>query len=672
MIFSRIPKNTYAIAVACALVAAVCTALKTPLTKLVVEQCDAVSASAFLHLGMLIGMSIIAVCGRKTSLMNAEKHLRKKDTPYLIIIILAGTAAALLVNYGLLTTTAATGAVLNNFTLVVTALLAFFVFKEKISKRLWIAITFITLGVMILSIGDITAFSLTPGALFIVGGTLCYGFSNNIMKKVSGRNPVETSIVKAFGVTLLSFILMPVFGAAIPSFTAIIFMMIIGFLTSGLGFLFTLYAQRELGAAKTGAISGIYPLLGIVASIIIFADIPTLAFGAALLLIIPGLFFAITRNKKVEVEDDEKIPQAAAESCLFTGMSENTKRDTRNYITAFGFLAIALFFIHLLLEAYTFLDSGIIPVSEVLIFNQEIVIGSFLLICAILLFILRKRALTASTFMFISILVFADNLLPPDPLVIGVFCAFAFVFAAILLLSKEKVKYAYAGISAAFGLASLSSILLENGVLGIISGIIMILFTIFIIYVIIACSANKYSLPLTKYLIRDEETSIRTSGRMIGYLIIALTVTLDVIYEIINIEMLNYEILLPIRFTLALMLLLSGVLLLFIGKQRFTPMLFIGIAFMFWLDSISVGYFYYMAVFGLLIIGILAVVRKSTRLLPSLLTIFYSFALMIYAFYSQGWVVLKTAAILLGIACALLSIYLACATSSEVKKLPLF
>ncbi|HJJ58508.1 MAG TPA: EamA family transporter [Methanocorpusculum sp.] len=123
--FSRIPKNTYAIAVACALVAAVCTALKTPLTKLVVEQCDAVSASAFLHLGMLIGMSIIAVCGRKTSLMNAEKHLRKKDTPYLIIIILAGTAAALLVNYGLLTTTAATGAVLNNFTLVVTALLAF-------------------------------------------------------------------------------------------------------------------------------------------------------------------------------------------------------------------------------------------------------------------------------------------------------------------------------------------------------------------------------------------------------------------------------------------------------------------------------------------------------------------------------------------------------------------
>ncbi|MBQ0106321.1 MAG: hypothetical protein KBS37_00105, partial [Methanocorpusculum sp.] len=68
MIFSRIPKNTYAIAVACALVAAVCTALKTPLTKLVVEQCDAVSASAFLHLGMLIGMSIIAVCGRKTSL----------------------------------------------------------------------------------------------------------------------------------------------------------------------------------------------------------------------------------------------------------------------------------------------------------------------------------------------------------------------------------------------------------------------------------------------------------------------------------------------------------------------------------------------------------------------------------------------------------------------------
>ncbi|MDO5847580.1 MAG: hypothetical protein Q4Q20_04710, partial [Methanocorpusculum sp.] len=79
------------------------------------------------------------------------------------------------------------------------------------------------------------------------------------------------------------------------------------------------------------------------------------------------------------------------------------------------------------------------------------------------------------------------------------------------------------------------------------------------------------------------------------------------------------------------MLLLCGVLLLFIGRMRFTSMLFIGISFMFWFASISVGYFYNINVFVLLLIGILAVVRTSSRLLPSLLTIFYSFTLMIYA-----------------------------------------
>ena len=672
MIFSRIPKNTYVIAIACALVAAVGIGMKIPLTKLVLGQGDALSTMAFMYLGVLIGMSLIAVCGRKTSLIDPQRHLQKKDTPLLLILILLGTTTTILINLGLLTTSATTGTVLNNFTLVATALLAFFIFKEKISKRLWIAIVFITLGVMILSIGDITAFSLTPGSLLIVGGTLCYGFANNIMKKVSDRNPVETSIVRSFGITLLSFVLMLFFGSTIPSLSTIIFMMVTGFLTSGLYFLFILYAQRKLGVAKTAALTGIYPLLGIIASIIIFSEIPNLAFGAALLLIIPGLFFAITRNKDIAVEEEEIIPQTNDESSLLTGMNENTKRDARNYITAFGFLAIATYFIYNIFEVYIALESGIRVGFDSLLTTPEIVIGLFSLICSILLFILRKRALVATTLMFTSVQIFADALLPNDSILLSIFCIFSFILAAVLLLSKDKMKYIFSGICAVFGLISLSWIFSSTTSFFIISGIITLLFTLFLTYVTIACASDKHNLPLTQFLMKDEDTTIRTCGQMLGYVFIAMYFIIDAVYGVFNVTVVDNEMLQLIRYTLILMLFLCGVLLLFVGKMRFTPVLFIGISFALWLDCICTGYFYYVAIFVLLIIGVLAVLRKYSRLLPSLLTIFCSFNMTLYNFYYQGVFDLKTAIIILGIACALLALYLAVATFSEVKKLPLF
>ena len=672
MIFSSIPKNTYLVAVACALLSAVCISLKAPLGKLMLEQSDAVSASAYIHLGMLVGMSLIAIFARKTSLMDPERHLQKKDAPFLIIIIIAGAAGALLTYFGMLTTTATTGVVLNNFTLVATALLAFFIFKEKISKRLWIAIVFITLGVMILSIGDITAFSLTPGALLIVGGTLCYGFTNNIMKKVSGRNPVETSIVKAFGVTLLSFALMPLFGSSLPSLSTIIFMMLIGFLTSGLGFLLTLYAQRQLGAAKTGTISGIYPLLGIIASIIIFAEVPNLAFWAALLLIIPGLFFALTRNKDIAVEEEEIIPQTTDESSLLSGMSENTKRDARNYITAFGFLAVAAYFVYNIFEVYIALESGTRVGFDSLLTTPEIIIGLFILICSILLFILRKRALAAATLMFTSVQIFVDALLPNESILLGIFCIFSFIFAAVLLLSKDKMKYIFSGICAVLGLISLSWIFSSTTSFFIISGIITLLFTLFLTYVTLACASDKHNLPLTQFLIKDGDTTIRTCGQMLGYVFIAMYFVIGAVYGFFNVTVVDSEIMLLIRYTLILMLFLCGILLLFIGKMRFTPALFIGVSFALWLDSISVGYFYYVAIFVLLVIGVLAVLRKYSRLLPSLLTIFCSVNMILYTLYHQGWFELKTAIIVLWIACVILTLYLSIATFSEVKKLPLF
>ena len=48
---------------------------------------------------------------------------------------------------------------LNNFEIVATSLIALLIFKEAISKRLWIAIGLITVASIILSVEDISNFS---------------------------------------------------------------------------------------------------------------------------------------------------------------------------------------------------------------------------------------------------------------------------------------------------------------------------------------------------------------------------------------------------------------------------------------------------------------------------------------------------------------------------------
>ena len=56
----------------------------------------------------------------------------------------------------------------------------------------------------------------------------------------------------------------------------------------GLSIYFYVYAQRDLGAAKTSAYYAIAPFVGVLLSFIIFREIPGVLFFVALLIMIAG------------------------------------------------------------------------------------------------------------------------------------------------------------------------------------------------------------------------------------------------------------------------------------------------------------------------------------------------------------------------------------------------
>lgn len=72
--------------------------------------------------------------------------------------------------------------------------------------------------------------------------------------------------------------------------------MLLGFVAYGLSIYFYIYAQRDLGAAKTSTYYAISPFIGATLSLIIFREQPSVIFLIALVIMAMGTYFASTSD----------------------------------------------------------------------------------------------------------------------------------------------------------------------------------------------------------------------------------------------------------------------------------------------------------------------------------------------------------------------------------------
>ena len=124
--------------------------------------------AALLYLGAGMGMLIINLYQLLMKHEKKEAKMTLREMPYIIGMIVLDIAAPIFLMLGLTLTTSSNASLLNNFEIVATSLIAMFIFKETIGKRMWLAIGLITLSSMILSFTDWS--SLT----FSVGSILCF------------------------------------------------------------------------------------------------------------------------------------------------------------------------------------------------------------------------------------------------------------------------------------------------------------------------------------------------------------------------------------------------------------------------------------------------------------------------------------------------------------------
>lgn len=265
----------------CALLAAALYGVNIPLSKLLLGHIAPVMTAALLYLGAGLGMlGLTAVSGALGKRVTGER-LTKKELPYTVAMIALDIAAPILLMLGVSRTSAANASLLGSFEIVATALVALLLFKEMVSKRLWLAILLVSAASAMRGIEGTGALAFNKGSLLVLGACLCWGFENNCTRMMSNKSSVEIVQIKGCcsgaGSLITAFIARETF----PELAWALAAMALGFVSYGLSINFYILAQKELGAVKTSAYYSIAPFLGVAFSLLGLGERPGAGFYIA-------------------------------------------------------------------------------------------------------------------------------------------------------------------------------------------------------------------------------------------------------------------------------------------------------------------------------------------------------------------------------------------------------
>ena len=279
-----------------ALAAAVFYALNVPCSKLLLERIAPTYMAAFLYLGAGAGVGIMYLFHHKHG-ASAER-LEKRDMPYTVGMVLLDIIAPILLMLGVKLGTSANASLLGNFEIVATTLIALFIFKEKVSRKLWAAIGLITLSSIILSFGGEGSFTFSVGSLLVLGATACWGLENNCTRSISDKSTYQIVTIKGFSSAAGSLIVAVIIGEKLPDIKYILPAVVLGFVAYGLSIFTYIRAQKTLGAAKTSAYYAVAPFIGAFLSFILLHESLTIAYLIALAVMIAGTAFVVSDTLK--------------------------------------------------------------------------------------------------------------------------------------------------------------------------------------------------------------------------------------------------------------------------------------------------------------------------------------------------------------------------------------
>lgn len=276
-------------AITAALAAALLFGASTPLAKQLLRGTSPMLLAGLLYLGSGVGLSIARLL--RDQGWRAPPLARTEWIWFLLAIGFGGALGPLLLMLGLARASAASVSLLLNLEAVLTAFLAWIVFRENTDRRVVLGMALIVAAAALLA-----AQGNSPGAGFGMGGLLvalaclCWALDNNLTRKVSGSDAVFLAAAKGLVAGSVNTALALLLGARLPAASAVAAAMAVGLLGYGVSLVLFVVALRGLGAARTGAYFSTAPFIGAAIAILAFGDHTSWAFWLAAVLMSAGVW----------------------------------------------------------------------------------------------------------------------------------------------------------------------------------------------------------------------------------------------------------------------------------------------------------------------------------------------------------------------------------------------
>jgi drug/metabolite transporter (DMT)-like permease len=286
--------------VAFAIGAAVLFGASTPFAKILLGKTEPVMLAGLLYLGSGVGLLIWWLLSRQLSSRH-EAGLKLKDLSWLAGAILSGgILGPVMLLVGLRHTPASSASLLLNLEGVLTAVLAWFVFKENFDRRIAFGMVAITAGGLLLSWAGRPELGVPWGAVAIAGACFAWAIDNNLTRKVSAKDPVQIAAAKGLVAGVVNLSIAFALGSGRPGVITIASATVVGFLGYGVSLTLFVLALRQIGTARTGAYFSLAPFVGAAISIVVLHDSLTPYFLIAAVLMGIGVWLHLTERHEHE------------------------------------------------------------------------------------------------------------------------------------------------------------------------------------------------------------------------------------------------------------------------------------------------------------------------------------------------------------------------------------
>jgi drug/metabolite transporter (DMT)-like permease len=209
-----------------------------------------------------------------------------------------GVVGPVLLMVGLTHSTTSNASLLLNLESVLTALLAWLVFREATDRRIVLGMVLIVAGSAVL-VWPRDAVSVTDwlGPTALAGACLAWAIDNNLTRQVANADAFFIALSKGLFAGGINCALGWALGASLPTGLAPLGVILgVGFLGYGLSLVLFVLALRGLGTARTGAYFSTAPFVGAAISMVWLGEPASTGFWWAAALMATGVALHLTER----------------------------------------------------------------------------------------------------------------------------------------------------------------------------------------------------------------------------------------------------------------------------------------------------------------------------------------------------------------------------------------